>query len=147
MESKIDRCQHCGEDKEDCYYGFISMTLPIPEAEALIEKWNIIDAYKRYESEWTLENPPFAGPYNDACLTQEEFINKVKNEDEFKKEWYTKKWYNNLEREDLTDDEVKELDGLNMYDQLLNTVSRGVQCNDCAKKEDELYKKYYSTNK
>ena len=146
MEGKIDRCQHCGEDKTDCYYGYISMTLPIPEAEALIEKWNIIDAYKRYESEWALENPPFAGPYTDTCLTQEEFINKIKNEDEFKKKWYNKKWYNNLEREDLTDDEVKELDGISMYDQLLNTVGRGVQCNDCAKKEDELYKIYYPTN-
>ncbi len=39
MEGKIDRCQHCGEDKTDCYYGFIAMTIPIPEAEALIDKW------------------------------------------------------------------------------------------------------------
>ena len=42
---------------------------------------------------------------------------------------------------------MKELDGLNTYDQLLNTVGRGVQCNDCAKKEAELYEKYYPTNK
>ena len=32
-------------------------------------------------------------------------------------------------------------------DQLLNTVGRGVQCNDCGKKEAELYEKYYPTNK
>jgi DNA-directed RNA polymerase subunit N (RpoN/RPB10) len=95
MESKIDRCHHCGEDKADCYYGFIAMTIPIPEAEALIDKW---------------------GRDN---------------------------WWENLERTDLTDDEFKELDGLNMYDQLLNTVGRGVQCNDCAQKEAELYEKYY----
>jgi hypothetical protein len=98
MESKIDRCHHCGKDKADCYYGFIAMTIPIPEAEAKIDKW---------------------GRDN---------------------------WRENLERTDLTDDEFKELDGLNMYDQLLNTVGRGVQCNDCAKKEDELYKIYYSNN-
>jgi hypothetical protein len=39
-----------------------------------------------------------------------------------------------------TEDEFKELDGLTMYDQLLSTVGRGVQCNDCAQKEAELYK-------
>ena len=98
MEGKIDKCHHCGEDKADCYYGFISMTIPIPEAEALIDKW---------------------GRAN---------------------------WWENLDRTDLTDDEMKELDGLTTYDQLLNTVGRGVQCNDCAKKEDELYKIYYSNN-
>ena len=99
MESKIDKCHHCGEDKADCYYGFIAMTIPIPEAEALIDKW---------------------GRAN---------------------------WWDNLERADLTEDEMKELDGLATYDQLLNTVSRGVQCDDCGKKESKLYEKYYPTNK
>jgi hypothetical protein len=29
------------------------------------------------------------------------------------------------------------------YDQALSTVGRGVQCEDCGKKEGELYEKYY----
>ena len=93
--NKIDRCHHCGEDKADCYYGFIAMTIPIPEAEEAIEKWGRGD------------------------------------------------WWKNLEREDLTKEEMDELDGLCTYDQLLNTVGRGVQCDECAIKENELYEKYY----
>jgi hypothetical protein len=140
---KLETCHHCGEQKEDCYHGHIAMTLPIPEAEALIEKWNLIDAYKDYESNWLKENPPFTGPYNDVCLTQKEFNSKIKTDSEFSKEWFTKKWFNNLERTDLTEEEMKELDGLCTYDQLLSTVGRGVQCDDCAQKEAELYDKYY----
>lgn len=139
----LETCHHCGEEKENCYHGFIAMTIPIPEAEALIEKWNLIDAYKNYENNWMLENPPLAGPYTDACLTQEEFNNKVKTDNKFSKEWFTNKWFNNLEREDLTKEEMDELDGLCTYDQLLNTVGRGVQCDDCGRKESELYEKYY----
>jgi hypothetical protein len=41
---------------------------------------------------------------------------------------------------------MKELDGLCTYDQLLSTVGRGVQCDDCAAKEEELYEKYYPRN-
>jgi hypothetical protein len=26
---------------------------------------------------------------------------------------------------------------------MLNSIGRGVQCNDCGKKESELYEKYY----
>jgi len=56
------------------------------------------DAYKNYENNWLKENPPFAGPYTDPCLTQEEFINKIKTDDEFAAEWgelgpiYGKQW-------------------------------------------------------
>jgi hypothetical protein len=146
--SKLETCHHCGEVKEDCYHGYIAMTIPIPEAEAKIEKWNLIDAYKNYE-ESVLET------FNRLCenstidamppriLSQEEFNNKIKTDPEFSKKWFTKNWWKNLEREDLTKEEMEELDGLCTYDQLLNTVGRGVQCDDCGKKESELYEKYY----
>jgi hypothetical protein len=92
---KLETCHHCGEEKENCYHGYIAMTIPIPEAEALIDKWG------------------------------------------------RGTWFENLERTDLTEDEMKELDSLSYYDQLLNTVGRGVQCDDCGKKEAELYEIYY----
>jgi hypothetical protein len=57
--------------------------------------------------------------------------------------WGRKDWWKNLERTDLTEEEMKELDNLSSYDQLLNTVGRGVQCDDCGRKEAELYEKYY----
>lgn len=89
-------CHHCGEEKEDCYNGFIAMTLPIPEFEEQLEKLGRGDWWKRLE-----------------------------------------------EITDTESDEFKKLDNLGMYDQLLNTVGRGVQCDDCAIKEEELYNKYY----
>ena len=95
MENKLETCHHCGEEKENCYHGYIAMTIPIPEMEVMIDKW---------------------GRSN---------------------------WWENLERTDLTEEEMKELDNLSMYDQMLSTVGRGVQCDDCAKKESELYEKYY----
>ena len=98
MELIKEKCHHCGEEKENCYHGFISMTLPIPEAEDIIDKW---------------------GRDN---------------------------WFENLERTDLTEDDCKELESLATYDQLLNTVGRGIQCDECGIKEAELYKKYYPEN-
>jgi len=92
---KLEKCHHCGEEKENCFHGFITMCIPIAEMEVKIEKWGRED------------------------------------------------WWKNLEREDLTEEEMKELDNLSMYDQMLSTVGRGVQCEDCGKKEAELYEKYY----
>jgi hypothetical protein len=132
---KLETCHHCGEQKEDCYHGYIAMCLPIPEAEAQIEKWNLIDAYKNFEKQCI--------PGTGKKMYQEEFINFIKTDSEFSKKWYTKNWFKNLERTDLTEEEIKELDSLTTYDQLLNTVGRGIQCDDCAKKESELYEKYY----
>ena len=117
--SKLETCHHCGEQKENCYYGYIAMCIPIPEAEAKKEKWNLIDAYRTLLSkhEGKLSKPP----------SQEEFNNKIKTHPEFSKRWFTKTWWKNLERTDLTEQESKELDQLSTYDQLLNTVGKGVQ--------------------
>ena len=98
-------------------------------------KWNLIDAYKTLlnQHENKLSRPP----------SQEEFNNTIKTHPEFSKKWSTKNWWKNLERTDLTYEEAKELDDLCSYDQFLNTVGRGIQCNDCGKLEAELYEKYY----
>jgi hypothetical protein len=158
---KLETCHHCGELKEDCFHGFIAMTLPIPEAEALIEKWNLIDAYNNYadtvDKKWMNSG---VGDLDDMIydrllfidgdeiriLKQEEFNYGIKIDPEFSKKWFTKTWFKNLERTDLTEEEMKELDGLATYDQLLSTIGRGVQCDDCAAKEEELYEKYYPRN-
>jgi hypothetical protein len=63
--------------------------------------------------------------------------------EEFSKKWFTRTWWKGFERADLNEKDRKEMDDLATYDQLLNTVGRGVQCDDCAKKEAELYEKYY----
>ena len=95
MESKLEKCQHCGEEKENCYHGFIAICIPVPEMEAKIDKWG------------------------------------------------RKDWWENLERTDITPEQMEELDQICFYDQALNTVGRGVQCDECAIKENELYEKYY----
>jgi hypothetical protein len=148
--NKLETCHHCGEEKENCYHGYITMCLPIPEAEAQIEKWNLIDAYRNYlfNSEWFPLSSVSGGligtnANSGEIITENLFINKIKRDDEFSKKWFTKKWYNSLERTDLTEEEFKELDSLSMYDQMLNTVGRGVQCDDCGRKEAELYEIYY----
>lgn len=92
---KLETCHHCGEQKEDCYHGYISLLIPLPRIEEMIDKWG------------------------------------------------RKDWFKNLERTDLTEEEMEELDGIATYDQLLNTVGKGIQCDDCGKKEAELYEKYY----
>jgi len=91
----LEKCHHCGEEKENCYHGFISMCIPVPEMEVIIDKWG------------------------------------------------RKDWWENLERTDLTPEQMEELDKLSLYDQMLSSVGRGVQCDDCGIKENELYEKYY----
>jgi hypothetical protein len=143
--NKLETCHHCGEEKENCYHGYLAMCLPIPEAEAQIEKWNLIDAFYTY-SQTIVSEDLWMLVAIDWPSTQEEFNNKIKSDSEFSKKWYTKTWWKNLERTDLTEEEIKELDDLTTYDQLLNTVGRGVQCDDCGRKEAELYEKYYPKN-
>jgi thymidylate synthase len=56
------------------------------------------DAYKNYQTEWLKENPPFSGPYDNVCLTKEEFIKKIKTDETFANKWgelgpiYGKQW-------------------------------------------------------
>lgn len=150
--NKLEKCDHCSEEKENCYHGYIAMCIPIPEAEEKIEKWNLIDAYRNYLKHFDELGPieklsagsVFIGAMNPYIpFTQEEFNNRLKNHEWFSKKWYTKTWWKGFERTDLTEEERKEMDELSAYDQLLNTVGRGIQCDDCGKKEAELYEKYY----
>jgi hypothetical protein len=43
--------------------------------------------YEKYENNWMKENPPFSGPYNDVCLTKDEFFKKLLVDDKFYQEW------------------------------------------------------------
>ena len=43
--------------------------------------------YEKYENNWMKENPPFSGPYNDECLTKDEFLKKLLIDDKFYQEW------------------------------------------------------------
>jgi hypothetical protein len=157
--NKLETCHHCGEEKENCYHGYIAMCIPIPKMEAQIEKWNLIDAYLHYRMnvqeyeklpnkndvksmKMILDTQGNSHP-SSVSFNRKEFNNKIKTDPEFLKKWFTNTWWKNLERTDLTEEESKELDQLATYDQLLNTVGRGVQCDDCGKKEAELYEIYY----
>ena len=97
--------------------------------------WNG-DAYKNYESNWLKENPPMAGPYTDACLTMEEFINKIKTDDKFAKEWgelgpiYGKQWRNWYGGIGLDDNEYNIDQIQNLIDDLIkNPDSRRLMVN------------------
>jgi thymidylate synthase len=83
------------------------------------------DAYKNYESEWLKENPPFAGPYTNPCLTQEDFINKIKTDDEFAEKWgelgpiYGKQWRDWIKYEEEPYQRHNEIP----IDQIANLIS------------------------
>ena len=98
------------------------------------------DAYKNYESNWLKENPSFAGPYTDPCLTQEEFINRIKTDDEFAKKWgelgpiYGKQWrdwesrpdiksWKNEKRETIDDLGQRYYYETKSYDQIANLIN------------------------
>lgn len=55
-------------------------------------------------------------------------------------------WWKKLEDPTTSKAELKRLDELAFYDQLLNTVGRGILCEDCIEKDDKLYEKYYGKN-
>ena len=61
--------------------------------------------------------------------------------------WGRSNWWEHMERTDLTEDEIQELDQLSFYNQALNTVGRGYQCDGCYELEGKLYNKYYPENK
>ena len=54
---------------------------------------------------------------------------------DFKKK-YGKKWWNNKKID------KKLIEDLSFYDQITNTVSKGIVCADCLDKDDELYNKF-----
>jgi hypothetical protein len=62
--------------------------------------------------------------------------------EERKIKWGGAEWWKNLERTDLTEVEVKDLDDLSFYDQLLSTISRGHICIPCLENEEKLLTKY-----
>jgi len=43
--------------------------------------------YGKYENNWMRENPPFSGPYDNVCLTEDEFLKKLLIDDKFYQEW------------------------------------------------------------
>ncbi len=53
-------------------------------------------------------------------------------------------WFKKLE--DPTTPQSELLTELALYDQALNTVGRGIVCEECIIKDDELYEKYYGRN-
>ncbi len=85
------------------------------------------DCYKNYEKEWLKENPPFSGPITDPLLSKEEFINKIKNNVVFAKQWgnlgpvYGKQWRNWGEH--LPQDPNYNLAGRKYIDQISNLIN------------------------
>ena len=92
-----NKCSYCGEDTDNPWF-YLTMVLPQPDMEDLIDKWGRLS------------------------------------------------WWEHMERTDLTEDETKELEQLSFYDQMLNTVGRGYQCDRCCELEEKLYNKYYPEN-
>ena len=50
---------------------------------------------------------------------------------------YGEKWYDKEEEIGK-----KLLEEISFYDQIVNTVSKGIECADCLDKDDEMYNKF-----
>tara|TARA_R110000796_G_scaffold474_4_gene1557 strand:+ start:1314 stop:1598 length:285 start_codon:yes stop_codon:yes gene_type:complete len=57
--------------------------------------------------------------------------------------WGRNNWFDNLERDDLTSYQTKELNDMVTYDQLLYTIGKGYICSYCIELENKLLEKYY----
>ena len=57
--------------------------------------------------------------------------------------WGRSDWWERMEDPNLSEEDQSELQDLCFYDQIVNTVGKGVACIPCLQKEDELIKKYY----
>lgn len=49
METTKQTCHYCGEEKEDCYNGFMAITIPDERMEELIDKWGRVDWWENLE--------------------------------------------------------------------------------------------------
>ena len=88
-----------------------------------MSKEQIIDeVYGKYKTEWLKENPPFAGPYTDPCLTQEEFINKCKTDPEFSEKWGLK-----IEKRELSLVEMIKLAKYENAEELIKNRKENIQ--------------------
>jgi thymidylate synthase len=86
------RCDKCDEVQSECKCKEKTMN---KEQQELLN-----EVYKNYQTEWLKENPPFSGPYDNVCLTKEQFTNKIKTDETFAEKWgelgpiYGKQWRN-----------------------------------------------------
>ena len=71
-----------------------------------------------------------------GCLPNKQLESKIDK-------WGRSNWWENMERDDLTEEQHKELDEIGFYDQVLHSVGRGYECEECMIKEDELNQLYY----
>jgi thymidylate synthase len=93
------------------------------------------DAYKNYvnvfEKEWTKQYDPMLGDFNHEGrpMTQEEFINKIKTDDEFAKEWgelgpiYGKQWRSWDKYDEWDTDFIGTYSQTKSIDQIANLIN------------------------
>ena len=81
---------------------------------------------------WCGNKTNLPNTYHAMGPLSEQFENQIKDFDEK----YGKEWWENKEIDN------KILDNLIQYDQIVNTVSRGIVCADCLDKDDKVYTKF-----